>query len=72
MVAPHDTLVAPLRCDSDMTFPYEVEKLTHHVHAETVPKTEVQCSFAARLDDIEIADSGYIPPSEIGGLQAAE
>jgi len=65
---PHDTLVAPLQCGYNTTFPYEVEKLTHHVTAQDVSQTEVQCSFAARLDEIELVESEYLSENELGGF----
>ncbi|AQL41216.1 hypothetical protein BV210_00150 [Halorientalis sp. IM1011] len=62
-LSPYDILQLPFQCSSDTVFQYEIERLTHHAGPTQrgengLARTEVQCSFATRDEDITVVNSG--------------
>lgn len=67
-ITPYDILELPFRCGGPV-FTYEVERVTHHAGAtQSGPdgrterdhaRSEVQCSFATQMSDIEVVKARY-------------
>lgn len=65
-IRPYDLVTIPFNCNSNVDpLQYEIERVTHHAGIlkdesgqRRVPKTEIQCSIATPLDEIE-AEGSY-------------